>query len=75
MAMGKRMSEQAPIWVASSDLPASPGHPFYTKLNAILDEAGFDQFAESECRQFYAPGRKMSIRMRQSAWEICEQPS
>lgn len=54
MAMGKRKAEQAPMWVASSDLPASPGHPFYTKLNAILDEAGFDQFAEAECQPFYA---------------------
>src|SRR5213083_3070871 len=55
MAMGKRRREQAPMWVAATDLPASPGHPFYTKLNAILDDAGFDRFAEEECRQFYAP--------------------
>src|SRR3989441_8666637 len=54
MAMGKRRREQAPMWVAATDLPASPGHPFYTKLNAILDDAGFDRFAEEECRQFYA---------------------
>ena len=47
MAMGKRKSEQAPMWVASSDLPVSPGHPFYAGLNAILDEAGFDRFARS----------------------------
>ena len=55
MAMGKRKSEQPPLWVPTTELPVSPGHPFYTKLNAILDEAGFDQFAETECRQFYAP--------------------
>jgi transposase len=55
MAMGKRKGEQAPMWVASTDLPASPGHPFYAKLTAILDEAGFDRFAEVECQQFYAP--------------------
>src|SRR5256712_7152676 len=55
MAMGKRRREQAPMWVAATDLPASPGHPFYTKLNAILHDAGFDRFAEEECRQFYAP--------------------
>src|SRR5438445_369636 len=34
MAMGKRKSEQAPMWVASTDLPVSPGHPFYAGLNA-----------------------------------------
>ncbi len=55
MAMGKRKSEQAPMWVASTDLPVSPGHPFYARLNGILDEAGFDRFAEEQCRQFYAP--------------------
>src|SRR3989449_4610092 len=55
MAMGKRKSEQAPMWVASTDLPVSPGHPFYAGLNVILDEAGFDRFAEEQCRQFYAP--------------------
>ncbi len=31
-----------------------PGHPFYAGLNAILDEAGFDRFAEEQCAQFYA---------------------
>jgi len=55
MAMGKRTSKQAPMWVASSDLPVSPGHPFYERLNAILDEGGFDRFAEEQCREFYAP--------------------
>src|SRR6266480_1261432 len=55
MAMGKRKSEQAPIWIPTTDLPVSPGHPFYAKLNAVLEAAGFDRFAEAECEQFYAP--------------------
>jgi transposase len=55
MAMGKRTSEQAPIWIPTTDLPISPGHPFYTRLNAILDDAGFDRFAEAQCQAFYAP--------------------
>jgi transposase len=55
MAMGKRTSEQAPIWVAAAELPVSPSHPFYARLNAILDEAGFDRFAEAQCREFDAP--------------------
>jgi len=55
MAMGKRTSEQAPIWIPTTELPASPGHPFYARLNAILDEAGFDHFAEAQCQAFYAP--------------------
>src|SRR2546425_7075936 len=55
MAMGKRKSEQAPMWVSTTDLPVSPGHPFYARLNTILDEAGFDRFVEEQCRSFYAP--------------------
>ena len=53
--MGKRTSEQTPMWVPTTELPVSPGHPFYTKLNAILEVAGFDRFVEGECQQFYAP--------------------
>jgi transposase len=55
MAMGKRTSQQAPIWIPTTELPVSPGHPFYVRLNAILDEAGFDRFAEEQCQAFYAP--------------------
>ena len=43
------------MWIPTTDLPVSPGHPFYARLNTILDEAGFDRFAEEQCRQFYAP--------------------
>ena len=55
MAMGKRTNDQAPIWIPTTDLPVSPGHPFYVRLNAILDAAGFDRFAEEQCQAFYAP--------------------
>jgi transposase len=53
--MGTRETDQPPLWIAASDLPASPGHPFYARLNAILNDHGFDQFVEDRCRQFYAP--------------------
>src|SRR6185503_15353623 len=55
MAMGKRTSEQAPLWIPTTELPVSPGHPFYVRLNEILDTAGFDRFVEEQCRPFYAP--------------------
>ena len=53
--MGTRDPEQPPWWIATSDLPVSPGHPFYTRLNALLDADGFDAFVEEACRTFYAP--------------------
>src|SRR5271170_4101834 len=55
MAMGTRRSEQGSLWVATAELPKSPGHPFYTRLNALLDADNFDRFVESQCARFYAP--------------------
>jgi transposase len=54
MAMGIRDGEQSPLWVVTADLPKSPGHPFYTRLNALLDAHDFDRFVEKKCRRFYA---------------------
>jgi transposase len=55
MAMGTREDEQSSLWIATSELPRSPGHPFYTRLNALLDAHDFDRFVEDRCRPFYAP--------------------
>jgi hypothetical protein len=30
------------MWVATADLPRSAGHPFYERLNQVLDDARFD---------------------------------
>src|SRR5229473_1248036 len=54
MAMGIRDGEQAPLWVVTSDLPKSPGHPFFARLNALLDANDFDRFVEKKCQSFYA---------------------
>ena len=53
--MGTRQSEQGSLWVATAELPKSPGHPFYTRLNALLDADNFDRFVEGQCARFYAP--------------------
>ena len=56
--MGNRRpgERQASIWVASAELPRSAGHPFYERLNRVLDEAGFDAFLAEQCTKFYADG-------------------
>ena len=58
MAMGKKRKRdrQASMWVATADLPTSAGHPFYARLNRVLDDAGFDTFVEAQCARFYADG-------------------
>ena len=42
------------MWVATQDLPRSAAHPFYRRLNQILDEAHFDGYVETRCQRFYA---------------------
>lgn len=42
------------MWVATQDLPRSAAHPFYQRLNQILDEGDFDRFVEGLCQRFYA---------------------
>ena len=54
MALGKRKTErQQQLWVATGDIPDTPGHPFYRKLNELLARHGFDAFAEQRCEKFY----------------------
>jgi transposase len=43
------------MWVAASELPTSPGQPFYLRLNTVLDAERFEAFVERRCPRFYAP--------------------
>ena len=56
--MGKRRrhARQKTMWVASTDLPQSAGHPFYERLNRVLDDARFDAFVAAQCAKFYTDG-------------------
>jgi transposase len=56
MAMGRRKQreKQEEIWIAHTELASAPGHPFYQKLNELLEGARFDEFVEGRCGKFYA---------------------
>jgi transposase len=55
MAMGKRRKRrQKQLWVEPQQLAKSPGHPFYERLDKMLDEHGFDAFVEERCAKFYS---------------------
>lgn len=41
-------------FVAASDLPKSPGHPFYAALSRLLAENVFGAFVERLCAPCYA---------------------
>src|SRR5467141_94529 len=56
MAMGKKKQRQDALWIVASDLPKSAGHPFYLRLNVLLEARSFDRFAERLCERFYADG-------------------
>jgi transposase len=54
MALGKRTPQPLEGVIAVQDLPPPPAHPFYQRLNAVLEEAAFDPFVEDLCRPYYA---------------------
>jgi hypothetical protein len=55
MAVGRRRSShQGELFVTSADLPQSPGHALYDRLNSLLAAAEFDRFVEDLCRPHYA---------------------
>src|ERR1700679_2223869 len=55
MAMSKRSGgeKREDIWIAHTELAGEPGHPFYKRLNELLEGAGFDELVEGLCARFY----------------------
>jgi len=56
MAMGtrRRRQRQERWWISHQELAKGPGHPFYQRVNELLEEEKFDAFVEKECAKFYA---------------------
>ena len=70
MALGRQGERQAELMVGWAELPRSPGHAFYGRLQAVLIEAGFDGFAERQC----APTTRAGVagrRCRRGATSAC----
>ncbi len=72
MAMGRQGDRQGDLMVTWSEMPRSPGHVFYDRLQQVLVGAGFDGFVEDACRAYYAgtmgapsvpPGRYFRMHM------------
>ena len=49
----KRAGQKQEELFYASERAEAPGHPFYQRLNAVLNKAGFDGFCEERCRRFY----------------------
>lgn len=56
MSMGTRQhrQRQEDLWITHNELAEAPAHPFYQRLNELLDIEEFDEFVEKECAAFYA---------------------
>jgi transposase len=72
MALGRQGDRQGDLMVTWREMPRSPGHVFYDRLQTVLIEAGFDAFAETVCKPYYAakmgapsipPGRYFRMHM------------
>src|SRR4249919_1725211 len=72
MALGRQGDRQGDLVVTWKEMPRSPGHVFYDRLQGVLIDAGFDAFAEATCKPYYAakmgapsipPGRYFRMHM------------
>src|SRR6059058_3329756 len=82
MALGRQRERQSDILVSWAELPRSPGHAFYDKLQTVLIASDFDRFVEMQCASEYhaaadrggnAPGApragfRLAFRDRGSRW-------
>ncbi|MGH7099261.1 MAG: transposase [Stellaceae bacterium] len=72
MAMGREGDRQGDLIVTWAEMPRSPGHVFYDRLQKVLIAGGFDRFVETACQPCYAarmgapsvpPGRYFRMHM------------
>src|ERR1700732_1375492 len=72
MAMRREAGAQDDLVATWAEIPRSPGHAFYDRLQSLLKEAGFDVFVEDVCKPYYAarmgapslpPGRYFRLHM------------
>jgi transposase len=54
MGTRRKRRRQHDLWISAADLPTTAAHPFYRRVNAMLDAEAFDEFVERTCRSFYA---------------------
>ena len=55
MAMGRSEGVQGDLMATWAEIPRSPGHAFYARLQELLRETDFDAFVEQVCKPYYAP--------------------
>ena len=61
MSIGRRKQKQQEFFIAADQIPKTPAHPFYSKVNQVFDECGFDGFVEDLCEPYYKEGGRPGI--------------
>ena len=54
MSLGRQGDAQGELMVGWAEMPRSPGHVFYDRLQEVLLVAGFDGFVEQRCAPYHA---------------------
>lgn len=54
MALGRQGDRQGDLMMTWAEMPRSPGHVFYDRLQEVLVSGGFDAFVEELCAPYYA---------------------
>lgn len=53
MGTRKQRERQQRLWLTTTEIRATTSHPFYDRLNQLLDSNQFDLFVEGLCQPFY----------------------
>src|SRR6201986_1830969 len=61
MALGRQRGRQLEMLVLWREMPRSPGHVFYDKLQTVLIVSDFDRFVEARCMTEYAVRGRQSL--------------
>jgi transposase len=61
MSLGQRKAQQEELFIPTAKIANGPGHPFYSQLNQVLADAGFDEFVEKLCARYYKEGGRPGI--------------
>lgn len=56
MALGRRRGIQQELFLTKDQIAKAPSHPFYSRLETVFRQYGFDAFCEEVCRPYYAEG-------------------
>jgi len=75
MAMGQQKNRQGDLMVGWSEMPRSPGHVFYDRLQSVLVEANIDAFCRGGLQTLLRGGSTQYRRAFDVTLGISVQPT